>query len=140
MAVALRELDRDRQSRPALRVVPPAPTPPTPPAVFWRRRLLVLLLVVAVAAGAVTAARAALASPPAPAGPALEVAVVVAPGDTLWDFAGRYAPADVDRAGWVARVADRNGVDAGALRPGTSLLVPVSGASVTAAPSGAGSR
>jgi hypothetical protein len=140
MAVALRDLEQGRQSRPVLRVVPPVPAPPTPPAVFWRRRVLVLLLAVAVTVGAVAVARAVLAPPAAPVAPRLEVAVVVTPGDTLWDLAGRYAPADVDRATWVTQVADRNDVDAGALRPGSSLQVPVAGASVTAAPGGAGTR
>lgn len=134
MAVALRDLEHGRQARPSLRVVPSLPTPPTPPAVFWRRRVLVLLLVVAVAVGAATATRAVIARAGASVSPQVEVSVVVSSGETLWDLARRYAPAGADRSVWVTQVAERNDVDPGSLRPGASLVVPLEGASVTAAP------
>jgi hypothetical protein len=103
--------------------------------VFWRRRLVVLLLVAVVAVGAATATRAVLSRTADAAAPQIEVAVVLAPGQTLWDLARRYAPDGADRSAWVTRVADSNNVDPGALQAGTSLLLPLEGATaVTAVP------
>ncbi|MBW3604068.1 MAG: LysM peptidoglycan-binding domain-containing protein [Actinobacteria bacterium] len=60
--------------------------------------------------------------------------VTMSTGDTLWDLARRYAPADTDRAAWVVDVATRNGVDPGAVLPGTPLVIPVGGPQVLADP------
>jgi hypothetical protein len=140
MAVALRELERSGRPRPRLRVVVPPP-PRTPRWVFLVRRLLVLAVLIGVVA-AVVATVGATWGPPASAatGPVapLTVTVVIGPGETLWDVASRYVPDGRDRTAWVAEVAADNGVDAGALRPGTPVAVPIEGAGVTARPRPAG--
>ena len=51
--------------------------------------------------------------------------VVVRPGDSLWTIARRVHPATDPRA-VVADIVAANTVDAGALRPGTRLVVPES--------------
>lgn len=50
--------------------------------------------------------------------------VIVAPGDTLWDIAGRYYPGvDARKVVWALKVA--NGLeDAGALVPGMRVALP----------------
>ncbi len=61
-----------------------------------------------------------------PAGPAT-TQVVVQPGQTLWSIAASTLP-DLDTREAVARIADLNGLDAGALvRPGQPLVLPLSG-------------
>lgn len=131
MAVALRDLEHGRRTRPALRVVPP--TPPTPRGTYWRRRAAILLLLITVALGSFAATRAIIGGPNV-AAPAVEVTVVVTAGQTLWDLAGRYAGPEVDRSAWVAMVASRNGIDPQGVRPGTPVAVPLTGAETTARP------
>lgn len=132
MAVALRDLERGHTGyRPNLRVVhsgPPAP--PTP--VYWRRRVVALVLVVLVAVGVSMVVRS-VAGPAVPTAQ-IEMTVTMSTGDTLWDLARRYAPAGTDRASWVVDVAARNGVDPGAILPGTPLVIPVGGPQVWADP------
>ncbi len=135
MAVALRDLDRGHHPHPpALRVIGPgAPLPPTPRSVYRRRRLAVLVLALAVVLAAATAVGAVASrttSPPA----TMEMIVVVSPGETLWDIAGRYAPPTSDRSAWVVDVAARNDIDPAAVQPGTPILVPVEAQSVVADP------
>lgn len=133
MAVALRDLEQERlHHRPLLRVVPSQPSPPrTPPTVFWLRRALVIALAVVLVLGVVGVVRATTSDAPVDQ---IDVTVVVPAGGTLWDLAERYAPVGADRSTWVAAVADRNGVDPGAIQPGTAVSVPVEAQHVTASP------
>ena len=120
MAVALRELDRgSRPSRLRLVRLPPAPTPRH---VYWLRRTLVLFMVLALVMSTMGAVRAIVAEPSVPVA-RTDLTVVVAPGQTLWDIAGRYAPAGRDITGWAAEIAAYNDVDAQAVRPGTPLVI-----------------
>ncbi|HEX6257466.1 MAG TPA: hypothetical protein VFZ70_16775 [Euzebyales bacterium] len=139
MAVALRELEqRYDDRRRGLRVLPtPAASPRPPRRVFWLRRALVLAVVSAIVVGGVVAVRALSRGSDAPVAH-MDVTVVVPEGGTLWDLAERYAPAGVDRASWVAEVADRNAIDPAAIRPGTAVSVPVATSPVVAAPRSAG--
>jgi hypothetical protein len=132
MAVALRELHHG-QRRPRLRVLP-APAP-TPPHVFWLRRALALLAAIGLVIAMVGAA-GAIRSVTAPAEPTARtnLTVVIAPGQTLWDIAARYAPADRDVTGFAAEIAELNDVDALSVQPGTPLVVPLETAVVTATP------
>lgn len=133
MAVALRDLERGQQRRPTLRVVHGRPSPPAPPQwIFWARRLVVALVLTAAVAGAVATLRASSAD--AAATGRVEVSVVLPAGETLWDLAGRYAPAGADRSSWVVDVAARNDLDPGAIPAGTPVLVPLGGDGVTAMP------
>jgi hypothetical protein len=133
MAVALRDLEKEHvHGRPALLVVPGQPSPPrTPPPVFWLRRALVVALAIVVVLGMVGVVRAMTSDVRADQ---IDVTVVIPAGGTLWDLAERYAPAGADRSVWVAAVAERNDVDAGAIRPGTAMSVPVEAQRVTASP------
>lgn len=51
---------------------------------------------------------------------------VVRDGDTLWSIAGRVAPARDPRA-VVDAIAEVNGVAAGSIVPGQSLVIPLEG-------------
>lgn len=68
-----------------------------------------------------------LATGPAEVAPASEPsappAVVVQPGDTLWQLAERYGPEDVDPRAYVAALADINDLH-GALVAGTRIRLP----------------
>jgi nucleoid-associated protein YgaU len=138
MAVALRELERRYDGRrPGLRAVPTPAAPPRPPRrVFWLRRLLVLAVASALVIAGVAATRALTGGDVAVA--RMDVAVVIPESGTLWDLAERYAPAGVDRALWVAEVAERNAVDPAAMRPGTVVSLPVAAPQVIAAPRSTG--
>ena len=50
--------------------------------------------------------------------------VVVGPGDTLWAIAGEHVPPGGDVLGYAATIAERNGVRASALQPGSVLVLP----------------
>jgi LysM domain len=132
MAVALRELDRG--SRPAqLRVVRlPAPAP-TPRHVYWLRRALVLCMMLVLVMSIAGAIRAVVAQPSVPV-VRTDLTVVVAPGQTLWDIARRYAPANRDLTAWAAEIAAYNDVEAQSVQPGTPLVIPLETAAVTALP------
>lgn len=89
--------------------------------VRWAR---VAALLVAVAAmtwvlAGLTATTSAAEDPPAP-----PVAVVIQPGDTLWDLARTHAPAGMATLEYVALVEDLNDVRAGLLLPGHVLELP----------------
>ena len=130
MAVALRELEHRRTRRPSLRVIDPGPFAPTPRRVYWMRRLIVMVVLATLVCGGVLVTRA-LTDDGLSAAARFEMTVVMPPGGTLWDLAEMYAP-DQDRAAWVTEVAERNGVDPGAIRPGTPLTVSVETPTVTA--------
>jgi hypothetical protein len=134
MAIALRELDRG--SRPSqLRLVRlPAPAP-APRHVYWLRRTLVLFMALVLMMSIAGAVRAIGNQPSVPVA-RTDLTVVVAPGQTLWDIARRYAPADRDLTGWAAEIAAYNDVDAQAVQPGTPLVIPLETAAVTATPEG----
>lgn len=51
-------------------------------------------------------------------------AVVVAPGETVWDLSARYLPAGRGLADYVAEVVDQNAVDPLTVAPGTVLYLP----------------
>jgi LysM repeat protein len=50
--------------------------------------------------------------------------VVVLPGDTLWDIAGRYGPPGSDIRETVYRIRKANGLQTSVLQPGQVLAVP----------------
>lgn len=53
--------------------------------------------------------------------------VSVAPGESLWDVAAKFAPESDPRA-VVQRIEELNGVSADAVTPGVPLTVPVGSA------------
>jgi len=128
MAVALRDLERDPR-RSHLRVIP-APAP-TPRYVYWLRRTLAIFAALGVLLGVVGVVNAVTGEPAEPVA-RTNVTVVVEPGQTLWDIAAQYAPADRDRTAWAADIAEVNDIDARAIQPGTPLLIPLETAAVTA--------
>lgn len=130
MAVALRDLDHG-QRRPRLHVLPPQLTPRY---VFWLRRALVLAVLIGLLLAAVGAVRAATASGSDDLVARTNLTVVIAPGQTLWDLAERYAPEDRDLVDWADEIARFNGVDAQAIQPGTPLVIPLETAAVSAEP------
>jgi LysM repeat protein len=77
---------------------------------------LIAVLLSPLAAGAVRRGEA-----PAPAA---QQVVVVRSGDTLWSIARRIRPGDDPRV-VASLIASANGVDAGSLTVGASLVVPV---------------
>ncbi|MYK55705.1 MAG: LysM peptidoglycan-binding domain-containing protein [Acidimicrobiia bacterium] len=51
-------------------------------------------------------------------------AVVVSPGDTLWEIADRFSPDSVDLRVVVQELVELNGLESKVLRPGQVLQVP----------------
>lgn len=88
-----------------------------------RGRLAVVLIVLATLIGGflITAGRSVAGGPEA--APEL-AAVVVQPGDTLWEVATAALP-DLDPREAVQRIRAVNALDVAAVRPGQTLLVPV---------------
>lgn len=111
------------------RVRPTAARPPVSacmvrrPAVGWRLPVAVAAAVcaVTVAFGAVVGE---LASGVAPEVPESTTVVSVAPGESLWRLAERYAPG-VEPSAVVARIEELNGVSAGEVTAGAVLSVPI---------------
>jgi nucleoid-associated protein YgaU len=102
--------------------VPAGPDGPMGRVPFPYVRILGMALAVLFVLGgvALSAGRAAPASPPGrPA-----VRVVVAPGDTLWGIAERWAPGGSDPRWEVDAIRSANAVDPANLQPGDVLLVP----------------
>ena len=87
-----------------------------------RRRLTLAVSLTLVAAAWAGPAVRALGSTEDPVRVA-RTSYVVREGDTLWSIARRLSPAGDPRP-VVDRLATANGVDAGALVPGQTLLVP----------------
>jgi nucleoid-associated protein YgaU len=56
--------------------------------------------------------------------PAAPITVVVQPGDTVWELARQHGPSGVGTLEYAALVEQRNGVRAGALLPGSVLVLP----------------
>jgi hypothetical protein len=54
-----------------------------------------------------------------------EIAVVIGPGETVWDLALPYLPAGVDAQVFMSRVLERNDVQATAVQPGTVIRIPL---------------
>ena len=88
-----------------------------------RRRHLVVILSVALIAGAWAGPAArALGGGREPI-PTARTSYLVRDGDTLWSIAERLAPGDDPRP-LVDAIAIANGVDASALVPGSTLVIP----------------
>ncbi|MDE0120908.1 MAG: LysM peptidoglycan-binding domain-containing protein [bacterium] len=51
-------------------------------------------------------------------------AVVVSPGETLWEIADRFSPESVDLRVVVRELVELNGLESKVLRPGQVLQVP----------------
>ena len=88
-----------------------------------RRRIALTLVGLALTGGLLGQAGSALgrsASEPRPR----SVRYVVRSGDTLWAIAIKLVPASDPRR-TVGRIIDSSGIDAGALVPGQSLIVPL---------------
>lgn len=124
-AVATRVARADRSPRdPATTAARAADRPVGPPTrrVYWRRRAVVagsflaLVLALTVAFGS-AGAEAELADP-------VGGHTVVEPGETLWDIAVETAPAGVDVRDQLAAIVDLNGLDGGAVRAWTVVLLP----------------
>ena len=123
-------------TRPPLRIVTtPAPAPtahplaPTSRAQAWRRRVAVatvLCLLAALAAVMLAGAigGAVTVTPPAAPVPVADGFVVVEPGDTVWDIAGRLAPEGVSTATYAGRIVERNGLIGGAVEEWQVLRLP----------------
>ncbi|MFC4858505.1 LysM peptidoglycan-binding domain-containing protein [Actinophytocola glycyrrhizae] len=86
------------------------------------RLQVVWVLVVASAACAAVLGLGALAGAVAPSVPSETTVVRVKPGESLWELAGRVAPAS-DASVVVERIRELNGVE-GLVRPGQPLTVP----------------
>ncbi len=81
---------------------------------------------VGVALGALLAGPVATAVSPPGTAPVAQHHYVVRPGDTLWSIARTLAPGSDPRP-MVDAIASANGVEAGALIPGSTLVLPAGG-------------
>ncbi|MDA2980141.1 MAG: LysM peptidoglycan-binding domain-containing protein [Actinomycetota bacterium] len=61
----------------------------------------------------------------ASSGPAETLSYRVKGGDTLWQIAAEFGPADSDRRQTVAIIEDLNGINAGTLQIGQVIEIPV---------------
>ena len=90
---------------------------------YVRRRRTVAVAVAALVAVLLSPLAASALRPGEPPRPPAQRTVVVQPGDTLWSIAQRVRPA-ADPRETVAAIQDANGIDAGSLQPGRSIVVP----------------
>jgi len=88
-----------------------------------RRRRLVVTLCAALVAGAWAGPVASALGGAREPIPAARTSYVVRGGDTLWSIAERLAPGNDPRP-LVDAIATANGMDPGALVPGTTLVIP----------------
>ena len=90
--------------------------------VALRRRIAALLAVVtlAVVVMGLWAMRSEASSDTGP----LELAVVVAPGETVWDIANEYLPQGAHPQAYVGEVLRYNDITASAVQPGSVLRLP----------------
>lgn len=97
----------------------------TGPLQAWRRRLgaLVVLAALLVLGGQALLGGAAPSEPAVV--PASATTVVVQPGQTLWDVASTHAPEGVAVDRYVQRLAELNGISAGALDAWQVLRLPI---------------
>ncbi|MPY97187.1 MAG: LysM peptidoglycan-binding domain-containing protein [Actinophytocola sp.] len=93
------------------------------PAVGWRWAVTVAAAVCAVTVG-FGAVVGELADGVAPAVPESTTVVSVAPGESLWQLAERYAPG-ANPSAVVARIEELNDISAGELTAGAVLSVPI---------------
>lgn len=118
---AIRTTPRRRRPSPAR--VPSISGPPRAVRVTARGRVVVLLVVL-VAALTIFALRSAPAASTDVVHHPRTVTVVVAPGETVWDIARRFAP-NADPRAVVAEIEELNALaDAGSIRVGQPLAVP----------------
>lgn len=99
---------------------------PTPVRLTDRGRalLVTVLLLAGLAGGSLVTERWAAADAPAGQVPRAGGAVIVQPGDTLWEIAVRVAP-QRDPRDTVARLVAANGLSGVQVRAGQQLVVPV---------------
>jgi LysM repeat protein len=90
---------------------------------YVRRRRTAAVAVTALVAVLLSPLAASALRPGEPPRPPAQRTVVVQPGDTLWSIAQRVRPA-ADPRETVAAIQDANGIDAGSLQPGRSIVVP----------------
>jgi nucleoid-associated protein YgaU len=88
-----------------------------------RRRRLATTMTLAILAGAWAGPLGRIVGGQDQVGLAARSSYVVRQGDTLWSIAQRVAPGDDPRA-LVDAITVANGVDAAAIVPGQTLLVP----------------
>jgi Tfp pilus assembly protein FimV len=88
-----------------------------------RRRRLAVTLAAALVAGAWAGPLARALGDGREAVPAARSTYLVRAGDTLWSIAERFAPGQDPRP-LVDAIASANGVDAGGLAPGATLVIP----------------
>jgi len=91
---------------------------------YVRRRRTVAVVATALVAVLTSPLAAGAVRRGEPSAPAAQQVVVVQAGDTLWSIARRVRPSDDPRA-VVDEIATINGVQAGALIVGASLVVPL---------------
>jgi Tfp pilus assembly protein FimV len=91
---------------------------------YVRRRRTVAVVATALVAVLMSPLAAGAVRRGEPSAPAAQQVVVVQSGDTLWSIAQRVRPGDDPRE-VAAEIAATNGVQAGALTVGASLVVPL---------------
>jgi nucleoid-associated protein YgaU len=92
-------------------------------AVFLRRRVLVAALLAVMIGPWIGPLRDAVSGPAAAPLPVSRGTYLVRPGDTLWAIAERLAPGEDPRP-LVDAIAEANGVAAGTLEAGVTLVIP----------------
>lgn len=124
-----RPVEGYRRPRPAVvpglaerRLVRPAACRVARPVVRWPVLVVVGVAVAAVllfAGGVIASMVGGMAADV----PHTTAVVAVAPGESLWDVARQYAP-ESDPQAVVSRIEELNGVNAGGVSPGATLVVP----------------
>ncbi|ROS77187.1 LysM peptidoglycan-binding domain-containing protein [Cellulomonas sp. PhB143] len=110
----------------AVRARPVAAEVPTR-LVLTRRGRAVLALLVAVLVALALGTVGTVAFADGPSAPVQVQRVTVAPGETLWELAGRVAASGDDRRDVVAQIQEINALPGATIEAGRSLLLPVGG-------------